>query len=270
MNKSLINIIPEGLTTYIYNIFDHMKNAWKIIPAAIIIIIIYSCEKESSDCLYKKGNIIKQEIFTENFSCIAVNDIFNVILMQDTVHRIVIEGGENVLPNVEAIIRNDTLTAQHSIRCNWFRDYEKINLYIFFSRLKHIVTYSPVKIISADTINCNNLEYFAIGEIGEAAMMLNCSYFRFDDSYSTLGWFKFKGKSDKIRFYVNYGSSVFADSLISKDADIYYKTIGDIHVHVTDHLRVWIWGKGNVYYSGNPAKVEIVEKKSSGQLIKVD
>ena len=192
------------------------------------------------------------------------------MLIQDTINRVILEGGENLLPHVETNIKDDTLIIKHSIRCIWLRDYEKINLYIHFSRLDRIITYAPVKIISTDTLTCNNLEYFAIGEIGEADMILNCNYFRFDDSYSTLGQFKFKGKSDKSRFYVNYGSSLFADSLISREADIYFKTIGDIRVHVTEHLRVWIWGPGNVYYSGNPGKVEIMEKRSTGSLIKAD
>ena len=242
----------------------------KITLFIIIFFIIYSCEKESSNCLYNKGDVVKQEILLEDFSRVSVKDIFNVILIQDTLHKIVIEGSENILRNVETIIENDTLIVQHSIRCNWFREYEKINLYIYFYQLNYIVTYAPAKIISTNIIYCNNLEYFALGEIGEADMILNCDYLRFDDSYSTLGQFRFKGKSAKSRFYVNYGSSLFADSLISKDVDIFFKTIGDIRVHVTDHLRVWIWGPGNVYYSGNPAKVEIIEKKSTGNLIKVD
>ncbi len=242
----------------------------KITLYIIILFIIYSCEKESSDCLVSSGKRVDQEILLEEFNCIAVMDIFNLILIQDTLHKVVIEGGENILKQVETVIKNDTLIVQHSIRCNWFRGYEKINLYIHFCRLNHIVTYSPVKIVSADTIYCNRLEYFAIGEIGEADIILNCDYLRFDCSYSTLGQFKFKGKSAKSRFYVNYGSSVFADSLISKDADIFFKTVGDIRVHVTNHLRVWIWGPGNVYYSGNPGEVEIMEKKSTGNLIKVD
>ncbi len=236
----------------------------------IVFLVVCSCERESSNCLFNSGNVVRQEILLEEFHSIAVMDIFNVILIQDSLHKVIMEGGENILPHVETIVKNDTLIARHFIRCNWFRNYEKINLYIYFNRLNYIVTYSPVNIISQDTVSCNNLEYFALGEIGEADIILNCGYLRFDDSYSTLGQFKFKGKSDKSRFYVNYGSSLFADSLISKEADIFFKTIGDIRIHVTDHLRVWIWGPGNVYYSGNPAEVEIVEKKSTGNLIKVD
>lgn len=242
----------------------------KLISVIIILFLIYSCEKESSNCFFKKGNITKKEMLLDDFCSIEVHDIFNLILIQDTIHKVVLEGGENLLPHVETSIKDDTLTIKHSIRCIWLRDYEKINIYVYFSRLDRIVTYAPVKIITSDTLRCNNLEYFAIGEIGEADMILNCNYFRFDDSYSTLGQFKFKGKSDKSRFYVNYGSSLFADSLISKEADIYFKTIGDIRVHVTEHLRAWIWGPGNVYYSGNPGKVEIMEKRSTGSLIKAD
>ncbi|UCH15500.1 MAG: DUF2807 domain-containing protein [Bacteroidales bacterium] len=242
----------------------------KLILIITFLLILYSCEKESSNCLFRNGSIIKKEILLDDFSSIEVYDIFNLILIQDTISRIVLEGGENLLPHVETSIKDDTLKISHSIRCIWLRDYEKINIYIHFSRLDRIVADAPVKIISTDTLTCSNLEYYAIGEIGEADMILNCNYFRFDGSYSTLGHFRFKGKSDKSRFYVNYGSSLFADSLISKQADVYFKTIGDIHVHVTEHLRVWIWGSGNVYYSGDPGKVEIMENRSTGRLIKAD
>ncbi len=242
----------------------------KLILVIIILCLFYSCEKESSNCFFANGSIEKKEIVLDDFTSIEVYDIFNMILIQDTVNRIVLEGGENLLQHVEIRIKDDTLKISHSIRCIWLREYEKINIYVYFSRLDRIVADAPVRIISSDTLTCSNLEYFALGEIGEADMILNCNYFRFDGSYSTLGQFRFKGKSDKSRFYVNYGSSVFADSLISGQADVYFKTIGDIHVHVTEHLRVWIWGPGNVYYSGNPGKVEIMEKRSTGRLIKVD
>jgi len=58
--------------------------------------------------------------------------------------------------------------------------------------------------------------------------------------------------------------------LVSAKSDIYQKTTGDIYVNVTEHLRVWIWGPGNVYYSGNPQLVEVMENRSSGKIIRVD
>jgi len=242
----------------------------KLLTIAFAFLILYSCEKESSNCFTGKGNIDIQEILLEDFKAIQVNDIFDIILIQDTIHKIVMEGSENLLPHVKTIIRNDTLLIENTLRCNWLRDYEKVTLSVHFQDLVHLVTHAPVNVVSHDTIRCDNLEYFAIGEIGEADLVLNCNYFRFDDSYSTLGLFKFRGKTVKSRFYVNYGSSVDAGDLISEKADIYLKTIGDVYINVTEHLSVWIWGPGNIFYSGNPGLVEIVEKRSSGKLIKVD
>ena len=242
----------------------------KLMLVAYVLLILYSCEKESSDCFVSKGNIDTQEVLLEEFKAIQVHDIFNIILIQDTVHKIVMEGGENLLPHVNTLIRNDTLVIKNSLRCNWLRDYEKVTLSVYFQELDHFVTQAPVNVISRDTIRCDTLQYFAIGEIGEAELILNCSYFRFDDSYSTLGLFKFSGKAGESRFYVNYGSSLDAGKLVSKKADIYLKTVGDIYVNVTEHLRVWIWGPGNIYYSGNPGLVEIIERRSSGELVKIN
>jgi hypothetical protein len=235
-----------------------------------VLLIICSCEEKQTDCFISTGDNDKQEILTDEFKAIRVSDIFNLVLVQDTVHKVVMEGGENLLPHVKAGVRNDTLVLESSLRCIWLRDYEKITLTVHFKELEHIVTLAPVNVISYDTIRCDNLEYYAIGEIGEADIILSCAFFRFDDSYTTLGLFKFRGKTGKSRFYVNYGSSVDAAELVSLESDIYQKTTGDIYVNVTEHLRIWIWGPGNVFYSGDPELVEIMEEWSSGKIIGVD
>ena len=236
----------------------------------LIAVVLYSCEKNSSRCFVSKGKSIDEHRILAEFNSILVRDIFNLILVQDSLNMIVLEGGENLLPNVTTDVKNDTLIINNTTKCNWLRDYDKIKLFIHFTNLEYLVTYDPVKVISYDTVKCDSLEYYAIGEIGEADLILDCGYFRFDDSFNTLGHFKFRGRADKSRFFVNYGSSLYADSLISRNADIFYKTIGEIYIHVTEHLRVWIWGSGNIYYTGNPDLVEVIEKKSTGILIKAD
>jgi hypothetical protein len=230
-----------------------------VIPFFLILI---SCEDNSSRC--------KKEILLEDFKNIRIEDIFDILLVQDTLNKIILEGSENLLPHVKTVVQKDTLLIENSLRCNWLRDYEKVTLSVHFRELKHIVTLAPVNIISHDTLKVDTLRYFAIGEIGEADLILDCRYFRFDDSHSTLGLFKFRGKAGKSRFYVNYGSSLDAMDLVSAQSDIYQETIGDIYVNVTEHLRVWIWGPGNVYYSGNPPLVEIMENRSSGKITRID
>jgi hypothetical protein len=242
----------------------------KLSIAILFFLILISCEDNSSRCFIDKGEIVKQEIIIEDFSNIRIEDIFNIILVQDTLNKIILEGGENLLPHVKLVVQKDTLLIENSMRCNWLRDYEKVTLSVHFRELKHIVTLAPVNIISNDTLRADTLQYFAIGEIGESDLIMDCGYFRFDDSYSTLGLFKFRGKAGKSRFYVNYGSSVDAMELVSVKSDICQKTIGDIYVNVTEHLRVWIWGPGNVYYSGNPQLVEIMENRSSGKITRID
>ena len=236
----------------------------------LLVIIQYSCEKNSPGCFVSKGKIIKEQRPLTEFNNIRITDIFDLVLVQDSLNNIVLEGGKNLLPNVTTDIKNDTLIINNSTKCCWLRDYDKIKLYIHFTNIEHLVTYDPVSVISYDTVRSEHFEYYAIGEIGEADLILNCNYFRFDDSHNTLGHFKFRGKTDYSRFYINYGSSLYADSLISIKTDILYQTIGDIYVHVKEHLRVWIWGPGNVYYSGDPDLVETVEKRSTGTLIRAD
>lgn len=245
-------------------------NKLNLINILLFILVFASCEKKSSKCFTSKGKIIEENRILTEFNTILVNDIFNVILVQDTVYKVILEGGENLLPAVTTDVINDTLLIDNTIKCNWLRDYDKINLFVHFENLEYLVTSAPVKVMSYDTVKCNSLEYYAIGEIGEADLILNCSYFRFDDSFNTLGHFKFRGKTDYSRFFINYGSSLYAKNLISEKTDILYHTIGDMYIHVSGHLRAWIWGSGTVYYTGNPGLVEVIEKSSTGHLVKTD
>ncbi len=238
--------------------------------AFLFMFVLCSCEKNSSRCFKAGGKNIKEERILSEFKHIQVKDIFNLFLVQDSVSKVILEGGENLLPNVSTDINNDTLVIENSIMCNWLRDYEKINITVHFNNLRHLVTFDPVSVKSNDTLRCEYFEYYAIGEIGEADLLLNCGYFRFDDSFTTLGLFTFSGKTEMSRFFINYGSSIYANNLISKNTDIMFQTTGDMYIHVTEKLRVWIWGPGNVYYSGNPGIVEVIEQKSTGRLIKVD
>jgi hypothetical protein len=236
----------------------------------ILFLLLYSCEKNTSRCFTGAGNETEEERILGRFSYIYVNDIFDLVLVQDSVNKVILKGGENLLPNVSTEVYNDTLIIENSTICNWLRDYEKIEITVHFIDLRHLITFAPVRITSSDTLMCEYFKYYAIGEIGEADLILNCGYFRFDDSYNTLGQFRFSGKTEMSRFFINYGSSLYAGNLISENTDIYFQTIGDMYIHVTGQLRIWIWGPGNVYYSGNPDTVEVMERKSTGRIIKLD
>jgi hypothetical protein len=66
-----------------------------------------------------------------------------------------------------------------------------------------------------------------------------------------------------------YGSCIFADSLLCKEAVIYNESVGDVSINASDDIQAYIWGPGNINYYGTPA-INIVEKRGNGKIIRLD
>ncbi|MBN2213517.1 MAG: DUF2807 domain-containing protein [Bacteroidales bacterium] len=208
----------------------------------------------------------RKEINLTSFRYISIHGIYNLILKQDTVHKLTIEGMNDAINDIGACVMNDTLVIRDAHR-DLFRIEEKVTLYLQFSDIAYLCTYNPVKVINQDTLRLDRFYYYPIGEIGEACLTVECNFFGLDNSANTLGRFIIRGSAHTARFYNRYGSSIYADDLESQIVYVFNESIGDVYVNAAELLQVYIWGKGNIYYSGNPV-VEIVEKRDSGQVLK--
>ena len=229
-----------------------------------ILVVFSNCEG-----IFGKGErtVIRKEINLDSFRCVSSYGIYNLVLIQDTVHKLTIEGTDDVVNDIEAWVTNDTLVIR-DVDKNLFRIEEKPSLYLQFSDIAYLWTCKPVKVTNEDTLRLDRFHYYPIGEICEALLTVECNFFGLDNSANTLGRFYIRGTAQTARFYNRYGSSIYADSLKSQVVYVFNESVGDVYVNADELLKVYIWGLGNIYYSGN-AVVEIVEKRNSGQVLKL-
>jgi len=227
----------------------------------VVSLLIFSCQKILFD-----DEISTLEIYLEDFSAVRVYGIYNLILVQDSTNRLEITGS-NHITSIDAVIENDTLIIDDHKKIS-FNPY-KNRLVLHFTSLNHIATNDPVNISNSDTLFADRFVYHGIGEITEAKLVINCNQLIVANSANTLGNFYFSGKASYCLLWNRYGSGMYADSLLCRDADIYTESIGSVNVNATDHIRAFIRGPGNIYYYGNPL-IEIVEKNGEGKVIRLD
>ena len=46
------------------------------------------------------------------------------------------------------------------------------------------------------------------------------------------------------------------------------ESIGDVYIQVENKLRVYIWGSGSIYYTGDP-EVQVIEDRGTGNVVKL-
>ncbi len=214
-----------------------------------------------------EGNTVRKEINLDDFSNIEIDGIFNIVLKQDTVYKLTLEGAEDFINDIDARVKDGTLIIEDRHQ-DLFRIEEIPDLYLHFKDIRYLWTFSPVKISCEDTLKLDWFYFYPVGEIGEAELTVQCNFFGMDNSANTLGRFFIRGMAQTAKFYNRYGSSVHADSLTSRVVHVYNESVGDVYVYADDLLEVFIWGPGNIYYTGDP-DVQIMEKRSSGQVLKL-
>jgi len=232
-----------------------------VIYPLILFLTVVSCQKILFD-----DDVRTHEIILDDFTAAKIYGIYNIVLVQDSTNRLVITGSNDIY-SIDAVIINDTVIIDNHKIVSFNPD--KNRLMLHFTNLDHIATHDPVNISNRDTIVADHFVYHGVGEITEANLVINCNQLIVANSANTLGSFYFSGKASYCLFWNRYGSNMYAESLTCSDADIYTESIGSVTVNVSDHIRAFIRGPGNIYYYGNPV-IEIEEKNGEGKIIKID
>jgi hypothetical protein len=222
---------------------------------------IISCQK-----IFFNEDESTRELFFEDFHAVKISGIYNIVLIQDSTNRLVITG-KNDINSIDAVINDDTLIIYDHKKMSF--NPSKNTLALHYSNLEYMVSYDPVNVSNDDTIKADQFLYYAIGEIAEVRLVVDCNYFIVVNSANTLGYFHFNGKANNCTFFNSYGCSIFADSLSCKNAKIINESVGDVYINASENIKAFIRGPGNIYYHGTPV-IEIAEKRGDGNIIRLD
>jgi len=243
----------------------------KILTVCLLITFLFnSCKTDFfCDCLEGGGSTKQTEYKFSKETGLTIKSAFDVYLINDTINKIIIEGGENLLKNVKITTDSTRLSISNNNVCNWARSYENIRLYIHTQTLKDYNNESPSRIVSTNTLKSDYLSLRNNTPLCSVNLSVDCDYFYFDH-WNGSGEFTLKGRCTTFESQsLGTASSgpVWADSLKITNANIYTNSTGDYHLNVSNELVVKILWIGNVYYKGNPT-VKIDTLASSGRPIK--
>lgn len=240
-----------------------MKN-WIYI---LLLIFVWSCD----DTLFNAGDIIKKNIEISEFDCIYVEDIFEIFLLQDTICKIKVEGGNNLLPNLDFILdseKNLTITNNNSAR--WSRDYDKIQLYISIDTLQKFELRAPCKVSCLDTLFSPYIYFISIADYAEMDILLNSHYCYVVNSGTSGGSFTIRGNTDTFKFWARASYKINAQDYKANHVIVKSESIGDCYIYAKESIQAEILRDGTVFYKGTPETIEYVNDRAKERLIKLD
>ncbi|MCX6256505.1 MAG: DUF2807 domain-containing protein [Bacteroidia bacterium] len=228
--------------------------------------LLYSCNTER--CLKSTGRIISVERDPEHFTELEINDVFDVYISQSQEDKIIIEGGEHLIPDIETTVKDKKLVISNNNDCSWLREYKRIKITIYTDSLTTINLNGQSDIYSSDTLKQWIVTIAVNSGISKINLLINCHELHFDLNGGT-GEYSFNGKAGLAYFYLMGTGVLLSDSLVTGYNFITSNTTGDCRINAQKLINAQIENRGDIYYKGSPPNIETVIS-GLGHLIKVD
>lgn len=205
------------------------------------------------------------------FDSIALNDVFDVYLTQDSNYTLKVTGSEDVVKEVNYTTLNNTLTIDNAYKQKWLAPkHNKVKLYISSNRPKRITTNQTCYVETTNPIITDEFGIIMGSKLSMAKLELNCNTFYFWNIFPCGGKLTLFGNTNRLILWNFAIMSVDAGQLTTGYALVENNSKGDCEVMVTDKLEYSIYGTGNIYLHGHPNEIILKEKTSSGQLIELN
>ncbi len=232
---------------------------------AIILLLTCSCSDEKKwDCVKSTGKEITEDRMISGFDEIYVEDKIEVELFQDTIFKVEVTAGENIIGKVFTELNGRTLEIRDGNKCNFMRTYKKqIRVRLHVPGLKKI-THEGVGTIKSMNVMVEDTMDLWITSAGNIDLEVNCN--KVLTHMMGTGDLTLSGTSYE-HSCISTGLGFFdGDQLQTNYSWISWNATGNAKVRVSGLLIAHLKLSGDIYYSGNPPSI-ISEITGSGKLL---
>lgn len=218
------------------------------------------------DCFKSTGKITTEVRTIPAYTGLDVRDNINVYITESEESSIRVKAGENLLENIVTEVRDRTLYIENSNKCNWIRTYKaEVDVYLNTKSLNNISFRGFGKV---ETIGTYNSQHFFVDmweASGDMKLKLDCDSV-FLKSHTGSANIECSGNAGVSIFYMSGTGIINASELKSSYLLAINRDVGDLHVNATEFLDAEIYSRGDIFYRGNPKKIEL-EDLGEGELI---
>lgn len=246
-----------------------MKTGYHFFLAIIVCCMATACEK-SPQMLKPAGDIILISRELSPYSILVLYDDVDVTFCDTIpVNTAYLRGGEYLLDWIITEQHSDSLVVKNDNIGNWLRSYKKVpELILHPSGLKSI------QYFSSGFVRCENpicADTFVL-DVRRGGGSIDLKLDVFDIVVSNLAGtcdVTLRGTSHVTHIYNTAYGPVWCNDLFSEHIYMNNNGFSDVHVFAHRVFVAQINSSGNIYYYGNPQRVELT-RSGSGEFFKED
>ncbi len=223
--------------------------------------VVFSCKKpENRTCFKLMGNETTKEIALEDFDRLDLREHVRYVIIQDSLDKVVLKGGKNLLNLIEVSVSGGMLTIENKNRCGFLRNAKKVVVAEI-----HCTKLINVRFVGTESLTCEgeiNTDYFTFYSrdgAGDVNLAINAQVI---DAEANHGWcnFTLTGTAQTARICAKSNSYCDVTGLhVSDSIYVASETVGNIKINA-DNLVIhgYITESGNILYKGTPLGVDVL------------
>ena len=225
---------------------------------SFLLLGLFSCKKSGTDCLTSTGKIVREVRNVDDFDSIDMGDKVNLILSEDSVMKVEVEAGQNLLNGIDTKVIDHQLVIRNNTICDWVRSYKiPVNVYVSVNNIKKIFYNSSGNITTLTPIKSDNLDVIVWGGAGTIDMNLDIKGSGYFYLQSGTVDFNLHGTCHYCLFHAGDFGLIQAKDLQTGYAYVTNHGSNDVYVRAQKFLEARIESIGNIYYTGNPDSLAI-------------
>lgn len=244
-----------------------MRLLSNILLIFVITLFFSSCDKESS-CLKGKGNnVSEQRALTGIVDQLTLDHNINLVLKEDSIVSLTVEGPENLLPKIRTELESNILKIFSENKCSYLRSYDyEITVYLSVPNLKKIDYTGFGNITSEGVLSYPSFTFDSFEGTGKINLLIDAEELSIRQHNGPAD-FTISGNCKNTYVYTLGNGWFFLQNLQSDKVHVNHAGTGDIFVTANQTLLVELYAIGNVYYFGNPT-LSISHHTGSGEIKK--
>lgn len=225
----------------------------KISLLALLIPVLFAgCTPQ---CIEDAGRQLSRDLTVKNFDRIKVEGAIQLLMVQDSSYHIRIAADSNIIKLVKADVSSDELKLK--LDEDRYCGTDSIMIRVGVGELRALKLDGAVKAVAEGRIYADDLE---LSISGAADVNMNLSARKVVTRVDGVGKIALSGQAGVHELKINGTARVEAFDFIVGVYHIDTDGTGKANINVLNELKVKTSGSSEIYYRGNPKKVE--EKKS--------
>lgn len=213
------------------------------------------------------------EMTTRSRSLPAVHEVVlydkvNLVLTQDSAESVEVETGKNLQDGIETSAIGNRLIIRDNNKYKWMRNLSAIpTVYIHSNAFRAVTYFGAGNITTTNTLIAESFSIDSWTGTGSLKLRLNAS--RTDVTIRNGNAdLVLQGKTGFNQVYCADQGKLDLRNFITGDLVIDYRSIQDSYVQATNLLSARIHYKGNLYYTGQPVGIQLIQD-NTGRLIRL-